>query len=213
MEVPSKETSPQEEEEEGATDDSKTSSPSTDDPQSTLTAIFIGQNKYDAILKCGYLGILAHRDVLSEKSEVFKTTFQLPSLNGIIEEIYISDIEAYTLQYMLRHIYSGEVFATLTLKLAMSLYKAAGRYNQLSLKWKCAKRICSLKDKTICDTLLMANERGYLELFDSAASHIASKTGFLVSKEWEDFCKKYPLLARIALPKIHEQLKYHRICQ
>lgn len=180
----------------------------TGDVLSTLKKIFVDQQNYDVILNCFDRRISAHRNILTERSSVFR---EILKSSDITEELHISDIDTNSLQYLLRYIYSSELFYPLNLSVAKKLYDTAEKYAIQDLKWKCAARICTLTDETICNTLLMANEHGYLEIFDSGASHIASKTGFLLSKEWEDFCGKYPLLARIALPKIHEKLRYHRI--
>lgn len=185
----------------------------THDALSTLKKIFVDQQNYDVILECQNRRISTHRNILSERSSIFKGIFKLSDITIVAEELHISNIEANSLQHLLRYIYSSELFDPLILSVAMNLYEAADKYAIHGLKWKCATSICTLTDKTICYTLLMANELGYLEVFDSAAYHIASKNGFLLSEEWGDFCEKNPLLAHKALSKIHVKLRDHRICR
>lgn len=196
-----------------ATSKSKTNPSPTHGALSTLKKIFVDQQNYDVVLECKNRRISTHRNILSEKSSVFKGIFKLSDITKVAGELHISDIEVNSLQHLLRYIYSSELFDPLILSVAMNLYDAADKYAIRGLKWKCATCISTLTDKTICNTLLMANELGYLEVFESAAYHIASKTGFLLSEEWGDFCEKHPLLAHKALSKIHEKLKDHRKCR
>jgi len=101
--------------------------------------------------------VLAHRNILSARSRVFKAMFEHQLTESNTGEVQIEDMEFSTVKLMLEFIYTGNT-PELTTETAMNLLSAADRYELERLKVICEEYLCKHLDEDNCLDVLVLSD-------------------------------------------------------
>lgn len=126
----------------------------------------------DVTLVVGREELKAHKLVLSTRSPVFKTMFQVNMKEKLTNRVKIEDVGLPVLQEMLTFIYTGK---SPNLKnMASELLFAADKYQLDRLKLMCEEELCSqLNEKNASQTLELADRHNATQLKEFCRDFIA----------------------------------------
>ncbi|GFT35069.1 TD and POZ domain-containing protein 3 [Trichonephila clavipes] len=167
----------------------KTSSDLTRILQENLESLYKENLLCDTKLKTKTGTCLAHKNILSARSPVFKAMFNNDMKEKNSEYVYIEDLDDDTVQRMLLYIYTATV-PDLQWDIACDLYTAADKYEILSLKSKCSSFLKdNLSQGNACNLLILADEHQDQDLISAIQDYILIHRGIFNTKEWELFMK------------------------
>ncbi|GFT94796.1 speckle-type POZ protein B [Nephila pilipes] len=156
----------------------------------------------DLQLKCESLTIPAHKIILSARSPVFSAMFSNEMKEAIDNEVHITDIDAPTLEAMLRYIYTGQT-GSLSDVLAGDLLFAADKYQLEGLKKVTCNYLKSNVSVQNVLQLLVLGDNHAQDLKDFAMDFIRDECSEFSSlentEEWKTLVEERPSLAIEAL--------------
>lgn len=161
----------------------------------------------DVLLACGDCSFPAHKNVLSSRSDVFKTMLQSDMMESSTGSVEIADIEPTTFKEFLGYIYTGKL-PELTVELATELYEVGDKYAVDALKARCGdilKENVTLENA--CGLLILADRHSDPEFKEYVMRYIVKEEIPLVSEEWSDFCSGHPDLAIEILNRAYRSAK------
>ncbi|XP_054717583.1 TD and POZ domain-containing protein 4-like [Uloborus diversus] len=152
-------------------------------------------NFADVTLQVGDHKFLAHKLVLSSRSEVFAAMLQHDMQENRQDIVYLAPMEVDTAKDMLRYIYCGKV-RWLDPKDALSLYVAAHRYNLQELVLHCRSIMLNgLSIDNICILSSVADMYHDQTLIDAVKVFLSENTKeVLKTDEWKQFASENPSL-------------------
>ncbi|GFW75339.1 TD and POZ domain-containing protein 1 [Trichonephila clavipes] len=145
----------------------------------------------------------AHSAMLCARSPVFKAMFKRNKKRRIRRKLDIFDLNDDTVQRMLLYMYTDTV-ENLQWESAFSLYKAADKYNIMSLRNQCVSFIeRHLTPINVCEALLLANTHQDEDFKSILQNYIVNNQRKVLDlKEWKLFMKNNSELAAESLLKI-----------
>ncbi|GIY97695.1 speckle-type POZ protein [Caerostris extrusa] len=150
----------------------------------------------DVILKTETATFPAHKIILASRSSVFKAMFSSDMRETREDSVDIEDISDYTLQRMLKYLYTADVEG-LQWESAIDLYKAADKYEILSLKKQCSSFLkFNLTQTKACEILLLSD----LHMDDDLKIHAQNfiliyDKDIFYSEDWNRIMETNPKLA------------------
>ncbi|GIY68448.1 speckle-type POZ protein [Caerostris extrusa] len=150
----------------------------------------------DVKLKTKTATFPAHRNILSVRSSVFKAMFSSDMREKHGDSVDIEDISDYTLKRMLEYLYTADVEG-LQWESAIDLYKAADKYEILSLKKQCSSFLkFSLTPTKACEILLLSDMYQDDDLKTYVQNYILKcDKDIFNSKDWNRIIESNPKLA------------------
>ncbi|GFQ72256.1 TD and POZ domain-containing protein 1 [Trichonephila clavata] len=145
----------------------------------------------------------AHIAILCARSPVFKAMFSSDMKESIRRKVDILDLNDDTVQRMLLYMYT-DTLENLQWESALSLYKAADKYNIVSLRNQCVSFIEShLSPINVCEALELADRHQDEDFKSILQNYIVNNQGEVLDlKEWKLFVKSNSELAAESLLKI-----------
>ncbi|CAL1283215.1 unnamed protein product [Larinioides sclopetarius] len=148
----------------------------------------------DIKLKTSTKTFSAHKSILSGRSPVFKAMFSNNMKEKLMDCVEIKDIDSETAFRMLRYVYTAEI-KDLQWEGAFGLYRAADKYQILSLRDECSAYFKSnLRPNNACDVLVLADAHQDEELKASVQEFIFNN-GIINSDEWNRLMNTHVKLA------------------
>lgn len=170
------------------------------DPSNTLSRdllkLFETGILSDFNLSAGDATFPVHKQVLSARSPVFQAMFTTDMKEQESEGIAIQDMDADTLQRMIKFIYTDEVQESLEWNEISKLYAAADRYQLLFLRNRCASllklRVCV---SNVCEIHALADLYQDEDLASTTLDFmIRNDTQIIGSEPWKKLEKENPYL-------------------
>ncbi|KAH7716961.1 BTB/POZ domain-containing protein [Aphelenchoides avenae] len=154
----------------------------------------------DCSLKVGNKQISAHRCVIAQHSDVFRSMFEqkctLEAQCGVVD---ITDARPETVQGMVQYMYTGEVAPHLLQEMedVLDLLAVADKYAVIPLKEYCERNLIpSMNAKRVPYMVLYADTYSANILKKACIRYLANnQTDVLKTAEWKEFKKTNPLLA------------------
>ncbi|KAF8787840.1 Protein maternal effect lethal 26 like protein [Argiope bruennichi] len=148
----------------------------------------------------------AHQVILSARSPVFRSLFSSDMREKNSGHVDITDFENDTIHRMLLYMYTDSL-EDLQFESAFELYKAADKYQILSLKSRCSSFLKeSLCPSNACEMLILADLHSDDDLKGVVQEYILRQNKqFFCSQEWKDFMKVHIKLA--------SDVMYQKMCQ
>ncbi|GFQ72258.1 TD and POZ domain-containing protein 1 [Trichonephila clavata] len=145
----------------------------------------------------------AHIAILCARSPVFKAMFSSDMKESIRRKVDILDLNDDTVQRMLLYMYT-DTLENLQWESALSLYKAADKYNVVSLRNQCVSFIeRHLTPINVCEVLALADRHQDEDFKSILQNYIVNNQGEVLDlKEWKLFVKSNSELAAESLLKI-----------
>ncbi|GFT01636.1 speckle-type POZ protein B [Nephila pilipes] len=183
----------------------KTSLDLTNTLQKNLGTLYKENILCDTKLKTETGTFLAHKNILSARSPVFKAMFANDMKEKSSECVYIEDLDDDTVERMLLYLYTAAV-EDLQWESAYELYAAADKYEILSLKSMCSSFLKNnLCPDNACELLILANMHLDQYLKSVVQDYILYHKGIFNSKEWKLLMKtNLQLAADIMYLKLKE---------
>ncbi|GBM49578.1 TD and POZ domain-containing protein 4 [Araneus ventricosus] len=147
----------------------------------------------DIKLKTNAETYLAHKNILSARSPVFKAMFSDNMKEKFNECVDIEDLDSDTVHRMLQYVYTAET-KDLQLDNTFKLYQAANKYEILALRDECSDYLKSnLCSKNVCKVLVLADVHQDVNLKTSVQDFIFNHD-VVNSAEWKQLMKTHPKL-------------------
>ncbi|GFR16762.1 TD and POZ domain-containing protein 1 [Trichonephila clavata] len=145
----------------------------------------------------------AHIAILCARSPVFKAMFSSDMKESIRRKVDILDLNDDTVQRMLLYMYT-DTLENLQWESALSLYKAADKYNIVSLRNQCVSFIeRHLSPINVCEALELADRHQDEDFKNILQNYIVNNQGEVLDlKEWKLFVRSNSELAAESLLKI-----------
>ena len=137
-----------------------------------FSSLLSSEESSDVTLVVGIEKLKAHKLILSTRSPVFKTMFQVNMKEKLTNCVKIEDVALPVLQEVLTFIYTGK---SPNLKnMASELLFAADKYQLDRLKLMCEEELCSkLNEKNASQTLALADRHNATQLKEFCRDFIA----------------------------------------
>ena len=161
----------------------------------------------DVVLKCGQRSFLCHKAILSCRSPVFEAMFSHDMQESRHSEVEIEDLEADTVELMLKNIYSGHLDPGSGTK---DLLSAADKYQLSQLKTACELSLSRIIDVSNCvELLILADVHTADTLKNAGLNFIVENLQKIISDpNWQDELTAHPgILAQILKVKFGENVK------
>ena len=173
------------------TEDKKVREEITTKLQADYESLFESSVHSDVVLKCGNRTFSCHKAILSSRSPVFDAMFRHSMQENLHSEVEIEDLEADTVQLMLKNIYSGHLEPNSSTK---ELLSAADKYQLTQLKTACELSLSrSIHVSNCIELLILADVHTADTLKTAALSFIVTNLQKIISNpNWQDELSPHP---------------------
>lgn len=170
--------------------------PCLDSLSQDFSKLLDAESGQDIALKCGRSIVKAHKIVLVNRSDAFKSMLDDDIIvNPPARQLNIFDIHEEIFPEFIRYLYTGDL-PDLSVSTAKKLYKAGHEYCVESIKRRCATFLSeSLTTETACEYLRMADDHGDNEFKERVISYILAMKATLTGDCWMAFFARSPAVA------------------
>ncbi|GBM28333.1 TD and POZ domain-containing protein 3 [Araneus ventricosus] len=168
-----------------------------------LKSLFYDSILSDIKLKTCTKTYLAHKNILSARSPVFKAMFSNKRKGNFNECVDIQDLDNDLVYRMLQYVYTAKI-EDLQWGTACKLYRTADKYEILALRDECSAFLKSnLCQNKACEVLILANDHQDEDLKTSVQDFIINHN-VVNSVEWKQLMKTH---LKLAADTMHLQIQ------
>ena len=156
----------------------------------------------DVVITAGGKEFPAHRAILAECSDVFRTMFNADMVEKRDGRVTIKDLSAEVMSDLLTYVYTD--CAPNVRELASELLVAAEKYNISRLKVACEEELMrTMEVDNVVDRLIESDMNSAFQLRDAALQFVVQHAAGVVKQaSWEPLCRNYPHLVKFVCEKM-----------